>query len=888
MRKLLTLFLGLFITVAFVSSQEYWNRYFIDEDFEGATMMPSAFTERSGGSGGSSAVFGRNAGVEVKDGHVVYTGGSGGGNRGAELAFTPITDKPTVFVEFDWDSEGAQVGPKNATAVYLLGSNPVLADDETANDDAILVIYAVGTSGKLHVWNKDISPETPRVFGQGGGLLRMTQREEGTEIINLTDSINEASITNVDFAVGSAYHILAEIDFTTKKIVSLTITDLENPVNTETISDLPFIDDAATDIARIGINQSRSTPHGNGNTVQTMALTLDNIQVYEKVLSLGRADVTILYQDLDGGEAKAQRVVPQQEVGLEYYLLASDKETFVANGNYYAFDQSASTDSVEVELNTGATLIAKFKKTAATTGTYTWTGEGEFWNQLDDNFTTDNTNRLAYQNTNAVAFSKADAPIKEVNLNDDLDLGEADVTISAADYVIKGAGSIKGTGKVVVNESADIGFKNHLEGGVELNAGTLRVSHAEAANLFTVKDGVTLDMAPNVSYNKPITGSGGALTIIPSSQVDYSSDISGVDEVNYILQVKGNQSGYSYSQMPRMNNNVNGATINVTTVVGDTTYFGTTIDHTNSKIVLGDHVYYVHNENPPNSGDVTAHRHIGALSSTSETSGVFGAALRVTHYYIGGLNTDEVFAGTFNEKGDNPKLFISKVGKGSWTLTGNSTDFAGNFYVVDGKLIVDGSLFAPTFEGVDERVFNVADTATVAGIGSINIPSAVIDGTIEGSLNFSNSVDLGPTSKTVIRINGETSDKITAGGDFYYGGTLQVIVDALPGNPVDFKIIDAPNYYEADGEGGDLYGFNSVVLPSENWSFDFFSGVLTYKGGDTGVKGIDFSKEIESINYFDLTGKKVKENHHGFVIVKVKYTDGTSGVFKTFNKYENK
>ena len=62
------------------------------------------------------------------------------------------------------------------------------------------------------------------------------------------------------------------------------------------------------------------------------------------------------------------------------------------------------------------------------------------------------------------------------------------------------------------------------------------------------------------------------------------------------------------------------------------------------------------------------------------------------------------------------------------------------------------------------------------------------------------------------------------------------------------------------------------------------TGTLSYKGGDTAVEGIDYSKEIESMEYFDITGKQVMKSFEGFIITKVKYTDGTSGTYKSYRR----
>jgi len=161
-----------------------------------------------------------------------------------------------------------------------------------------------------------------------------------------------------------------------------------------------------------------------------------------------------------------------------------------------------------------------------------------------------------------------------------------------------------------------------------------------------------------------------------------------------------------------------------------------------------------------------------------------------------------------------------------------------------------------------------------------------VNGTITGNLTVGGTLSLKPDvglggATTVINVNSTGADKITVTGDLYYGGKLVVKVQqgARP-QPGTFKILEFSNFVESG-----IYGFNTIELPSSNWTFDYTTGMLTYKGGDeSAVKNIDYSKPIDSIEYFDITGKKVTKHQSGLVITKVVYSDGTSAVLKSFVK----
>jgi len=905
MKKLFTLFLGLFLAASFAQAQEYWNQYLINENFNGWVSLPT---------GWSTPVL-SGTGATVGD-SIRYNAGSYSGNRGGALLFPLQLDSTLINANFDVFVVSGGISRNNAIGFYLTGVNSTNFGTTGAFTDLIACVYLAGNSGKFHIWNMDIKgpvpvtkPDTIVPVFTTGAFAR------AAKVNSWCDSINLSTRTDVTFARGKWYNLSFMMNFKTKK-VDVTITDKTDPVNAQTFTGLDFISPSATDFRRVGIINTRSTnsyPGVNYPATETTAIgnggnanlnaSVDNFNVYQKVLSLGTANLTVRYQDLNGYEAKPSKVLVRQEVGLKYKLTEEDKASFTANGSYFAYDAAATgPDSVVVEQG-GTVITAMFKKSEQTTGTYTWKGSAsEFWNELDANFTTDNSNQLAYQNGNGVKFSETSAPIKDVSFSSKFDLGAGNISIDAPGYSIKGSGILNGTGSIEVNASTKLGFMNKMTGGINLNKDTLEISNIYVTDRYNVQSGTTLNVGTgSTNFSTPITGTG-TFTVIPTARVEYNSAVKGVNQINYILQVKGNIA--TMASMPRMNFALDSlAKINVTTARGDsTTYFGTTSQYKNNRIQLGDSICMVYSTNPASAAPFT-NIAIGELTGTAKSK-LVGPNVRKMTYTVGGLNTNAEFAGqlapiNIDAWAGHTGYDITKIGKGTWTLSGASPNFYDAVKVLDGTLVVNNVLcdglakeytVIPTATGVPTSItltsiaeVLVADTATLAGNGFIGANIVNVNGTITGNLSLGGSLSLKPDlgaggAKTIINATASGVEKIKIAGDLNYGGKL--IVKATGQRPPvgEYKILDAATYLES-GE----FGFDSIELPSVNWSFDFTTGVLTYRGGDdTAVSTIDYSKEIDSMEYFDMTGRKISKYQKGMVFVKVKYTDGTSGVYKTF------
>lgn len=906
MKKLITFFTFAlaFCAAPFLNAQSYYEFPLIKQSFTGWTALPAGWSSNVISGGG------------VVAGDSIRFTGAGSGGRGGDLVIPNKRDSAVIYVNFDLFIASATVARNNAFGLFLSGSTAAGASTNmgtaTYHAGTIASLFLGGTDKKIHLWNMDVKGPAPTskpdtivpAFFTGNAFGR-----PGTTNA-ICDSINLSTRTNVVYNTGKWYNLTFVMDFNTKK-VDVTITQKSDPTNTQTLTGLNFVSSAAIDFARIGLVNTRSnysylgvtgpTSVGNGGTVNLNA-SIDNLYVYQMVKSLGQADVTVQYQDLEGNTIKTARVEPMQEVGVTYALLPSDVVSFADGGNYYAYDATSTGGETVSVVTGGSTIIVKFKKTAITAGDYVWKGTfSEFWNEIDPNLSTDGTNQLGYQPGNNILFNDANAPIKEVTLNKSLNLGTGNITVDVPGYFIKNAAGeiLSGTGSIQVNATTKLGLSSKNKMTVYLNKDTLTVNNAELASKYVVKDGTTL--YPNLSLGTLIEGTGGTFTLYPSTN-SFTNAIKGMNTVNYTLKVKGTAASAGIKGMPRMYCTLDSLTkLNVTTNAGNNTVFATYINYKNNYVNLGDSVLMAYSETPAPTG--ITYQNIGELSGGDSTK-VVGPGVRRVTYRVGSLNTNATFAGILKPliydyiavTPNRTDFDIEKVGKGTWTLSGNSPNFFGTVKVLDGTLKVDGLLCSGTGTytfGTAATVVNnqiaevlVTDTATLAGVGSIGALQTTVNGTITGKLTLGGNLSLKPDvglggATTIINVNGTDIDKITINGDLYYGGKLKVnVVGDLP--PAgDYKILQ----FNSATESG-VNGFDTIELPSADWAFNFTTGTLSYS--TTGVNYIDANKEILSVDYYDVTGKKISKDAKGFVIMKVKYTDGTSGSYKTFKKTETR
>ncbi len=852
MKKINTpLLLLIFLAVSSISllnaqvPDGYYKKYHINQNFDGLEAIPSGWEVRTGTTG----IF-RSGGTAVGDG-VFKATGSGSGSRGSDLLFPTPQSNSVIgqpedgiwYMEMDWIINGATLGPKNALALLVSGTKSKEVSTDNSYIDAIFGFYVFG-DGFLHYMNMDaagpLKLEIDSLFtgdpnerygpaivsGQYPGFQR------GAADAATAAKINTSTKLDVAYAAGKKYHITAVLNFQTQKVVKLTITDIDDPANTQTIEDKAFLAPvmaSATstvpveqrivdDIAIISNMNTRASNAGNGGNAN-LNVNIDNIQVYRPEKSLGLSNVTINYKDRQGGTAKASRIVENLEVSTIYNLLLSDKAGFIEGSNYYAYDAEATlaantgkgnNDGESVVVATGASLDVVFKKSTLTAGTYVWTGANGFnWSELEDNFSVSGGAAMSFQNGNGASFSNAEVANKEIQIPANINLGEGNFAISANGYSFSGTGRIEGSGSLLINAETTIGVDNRLAGGAVVNTpDPIMINSAGAATKYSTTLGnIILQLNPKAAFTAPITGNGGELDIDVISDNSYSPAITGFKKVNInIGQVgKGNSNNWTSPFTTTFTDT--SVVVNVTDASSQDTLPVTYAVAPNSlaiaKVTLGDNIRIIHN-GTPGAGATTTVR-IGELNGTAKSSlegNTVTADNRTIEYVIGGLNTDAVFNGRIipqrtkfpsrhvgtelvfepeTTEGDTTwyiaaPLKIKKVGTGSFTVNGLMW-FSGDI-TVDGGTFVAGNKISSNITQI-----KVDTAATFVGKNIVAETGIAVNiGTLAGSIT-ANSVSLtGSTLKlTANSFNEGDYDKIVTIGDF---STIAAV------DPEDLNVLD--------------------------------------------------------------------------------------------------
>ena len=174
--------------------------------------------------------------------------------------------------------------------------------------------------------------------------------------------------------------------------------------------------------------------------------------------------------------------------------------------------------------------------------------------------------------------------------------------------------------------------------------------------------------------------------------------------------------------------------------------------------------------------DLINRTYIGALSGTASSTLAAGCQSRDADYevnwYIGGLNTNEVFEGKINNTGwkKNAKAtHIHKVGTGDWRLTNEKLTNVGNYSVEEGSLTILGSATTNLSVFVKEGavlkgnpIFSAAATADISGI--LEPGDSTLNNSI-GSIEFQGAdVNLNETSVVRIGLGQGRSDQLVYAG----------------------------------------------------------------------------------------------------------------------------
>jgi hypothetical protein len=846
MKKTITLLIIAFVMAilipekAFAQPGTFFPNYFINQTFDGVEAMPSGWSFGSGnsaymGRAGSSASFGSPAQGFVR------ISGSGSGARGGELRFpstatSQFKDSTVWVIEFDWTANAVGMnGMSGATACTLLGPNSVnLAVNSTFWAAAIFEFYAYNANGFMHLTNLDpigkgyvlgapFNPDalsTPVGYCSDGNNSWFGRRS--TTSATIADSLNMTTRTKIVFGVAKKYHVFAELNFATQMVKKFAMYEKENPTNGDTIYNKPFIAPWVVGTAPIVAFEDRkvtqfdrlstwATRPGSGNAVADHSY--DNLQAYVWKASVGIADVSVKYVDRAGNPVKDNRVMTGQQVNSTVWLAATDKANFTSNdGMYYYFYDEEATHLANAakgadgeSLTVGAagadnSLTVVFKKVAVTTGSYVWSGETSGkWNYLDDNFKVSGGSPMSYQPGNEASFSNPDALYKTVEVTGEVDLKDANMTVSAPDYVFGGTGRIIGNGTLMVSAPTTLGSDNRMSAGAIIQTSQpVLIKHANAAAKFkTTEPEITLGLEAGATFTKAIEGmEGSTLNLNLVSLNEYAPAISGFSTVNIhqTTQTSLNSATWRTGWGGTMPAN---AQVNYyNDVVGNLVPNGLGIVSAvmqNAKLHLGPHTRLVrqYNENS-NNNDVV---YIGALTgdagSRIESGFVDGRYFR---YDIGGLGTDAVFNGeigaftrshvaatdttaevaTYAANG----VGITKSGAGTWTVNGNFNFPTGTrgsqVNVSGGKFIINGNILFPNYTKEGSQI-NVTGEGLLDVNGKIKFvtdSAAHVIKVTTGTLQLHDSIIAPAINQIVLTV--DATGTLKTGNNFIGASTVTV------------------------------------------------------------------------------------------------------------------
>jgi autotransporter-associated beta strand protein len=675
---------------------------------------------------------------------------------------------------------------------------------------------------------------------------------------------------------------------------------------------LNFLDNTASNVSNMffeanGLQSSSSATATN--------FTFDNFKIAGEKQSLGFGNVTVKYVDTDGNSLssiKPDISHTNLSAGVSYPATDIEKANFSDATYYYAYDASVTTDNVMVVANTTTDLTLKFKKYPLLSGsTLTWTGAANgTWNFVNYNFTSDGTNSIGFQNTNAIILPAA-ATTKAITLNSPIDLGSNNLTISGTGYSLTTGvlGSIAGTGALNINlGSSDIltlNAVNNMTGTTQIAGGNITVSKTGSLGA-----GVNITESSTLTY-------GAAGVTIPSTTFGASSAIvAGAINASLINGMSA-ADGIKVSVSAAMNHGSNDTSRAFDFVANGTLASGSELELNgtgtdnrigmtsasatylaNTKVSLkGAAMLYI------NTSHSTSTINIGTLAGDAGAKLGWGRSTTLGNditWSVGASNLSSEFAGTITNTGGyssggssyigNFTHFI-KEGTRTLTMSGTANTHNGNFTVNGGELKVTGAI------GNATSVVTVAAAGKLSGTGTVG-GATTVNGTLEGRLNFGSTLALAGTTNLVVNgFNTGEFDVITVTGAATLGGVLNITVNAsAPASGTTIKLINAASY------SGD---FTQPVNVPSNYTFDKATGILTYTIG-TNVSDNSANKfnvyptmtsdlvhvdgeNVTAIDVISITGQFVKQVQNvsnkttinlsgistGAYLVKVRFADGS-------------
>ena len=390
-----------------------------------------------------------------------------------------------------------------------------------------------------------------------------------------------------------------------------------------------------------------------------------------------------------------------------------------------------------------------------------WKGVGNTW----DNSTA--TNWLRTSNNTTVAYSDGDrvtfdqSGIAQANASIPASILPSTIEVNASgNYTFNGTGSILCTGALTKRGAGTLALANsgaNSFSSISLDAGTLALNNATAGG------------SAKISFQ------GGALTLAPASNNIIANTFEFSQPALITVGSQHTQTGnWTGDQVVT----INATSSQLWTIAGTWTGFTGHI-----KAGIGNPKLRINGSTNTNFGSAAvsidlgsgsaqlmsrngATIAIGELSSSGSSTVLSGTQTGTTAstYQVGGKNTNATFAGVISNGSDATS--ISKVGSGTWTLSGAST-YTGSTAITAGSLLVDGALGATAVTvssgamlGGDGNISGTVTANALAILSPGTIPFTGSTLTIGGGLTLQGNTIYCDLSNSPTGAN----DKIVVGG----------------------------------------------------------------------------------------------------------------------------
>ena len=405
------------------------------------------------------------------------------------------------------------------------------------------------------------------------------------------------------------------------------------------------------------------------------------------------------------------------------------------------------------------------------------------------------------------------------------------------------------------------GTGNTLTGGINVNAGTLRLQSAipgqaiNIANGATLQTGVTLDATNTPAAGHTINVASGATANINTTA---TVEMGNFNAAGATLNLNLNTAATTLTADGDWALNGSAAAINVSSTAGGTfrlrpnsgsPNFNTVTAFANTLLSLNNVTMFTRT----NSGGNTVN--VGALSGTSTallTGGGQGGGT-FANYSIGALNTDTVYAGTIDSTtapDPDGSLNLTKVGTGKLTLSGTLTyqptananagrrggiaTVAAGTLALTNSAAIPGGIAGNNLATVDVQAGATLDVSgyTAGTYSTAPMQQVIGAGTVVGNYNHdegfirpANTVTLNSTAAGFLNINPVAGTMVFNGNLTLSGGEITYDTSLNPASGNDLVQVTGTT---ALNGGKIVPNFLAGVPSSGNFT------VLTSDGGFTG------------------------------------------------------